>query len=78
MEQHGKGKIPAHDKTKKENDVEVLVVGPSFVDWNESLNEHNKTKLTEKDLQHQVGPEKEELGIEYVEVTGKGFSLEQK
>ena len=55
---------------------EVLVAGPSFaVDWktndttqNESLTEHNKTKLTEKDSQDQVGPEKEEMGNEYVEM----------
>jgi len=75
MEQHRKGKFPAHDKTKQENDPEVPVAGPSFVDWrtsdtaqNETLNEHNKTKLTEKDSPHQAGPEKDELGIEYVKL----------
>ena len=76
MEEHGNGKIPAHDKTKQENDSEVLVAGPSFaVDWktndtaqNESLTEHSKTKLTEKDSQDQVGPEKEEMDNEYVEM----------
>ena len=76
MEEHGKGKISVHDKTKQENDPEVVVAGPSFaVDWktndsaqNESLNEHNKTKLTEKDSQDQVGPEKEEMTNEYEEI----------
>ena len=58
MEQHGKGKMPARDKAKQENDSEVLVAGPSFVDWktndtalNKSSIEHNKTKLKGKDTQ---------------------------
>ena len=76
IEEHGNGKIHAHDKTKQENDPEVLVAGPSFaVDWkpndttqNESLTKNSKTKLTEKDSQDQVGPEKEEMGNEYVEM----------
>ena len=61
------GKTPVHDKDEQENDPEVLVTGPSFVDWkrtdtaqNENLNENNKTKFTEKDLQHQAGSEKRE------------------
>ena len=32
------------------------------------MNEDNKTKLTEKDSQDQVGPEKEEMGDTYVEL----------
>ena len=76
IEEHGNGKIPVHDKTKQEKDSEVLVAGPRFaVDWkpndttqNESLTKNSKTKLTEKDSQDQVGPEKEEMGNEYVEM----------
>ena len=76
IEERGNGKISAHDKTKQEKDSEVLVAGPRFaVDWkpndttqNESLTKNSKTKLTEKDSQDQVGPEKEEMGNEYVEM----------
>lgn len=45
VEQHGEEKIPAHYKNKQENDPEIHVAGPSFVDWkrtgtaqNENLN----------------------------------------
>lgn len=48
MEQYNKGKNPLYDENKQvENDPEVFVAGPSFVDWkrtdtaqNENLNEN--------------------------------------
>ena len=47
MEEDGNGKIPAHDKTKQENDPEVLVAGPSFaVDWKTNDTAQNESLRT--------------------------------
>ena len=35
-------KNPAHDKNKQENDPEVLVAGPSFVDWKRTDTSQNE------------------------------------
>ncbi|XP_078345367.1 uncharacterized protein LOC144630868 [Oculina patagonica] len=62
-EEDGEERNPAHAKDKQQNNAEVTGTAQNE---NLSSNEHNASKTTEKEPQHQLGLEKVELGIETV------------